>query len=164
MPESKVYTHRGESRVQFNMTPMIDCVFLLLIFFLVATQIKESETRVRLKLPESTEALEHLLDKMKPAPITVNILPKRPGEVGIGAHPYWVMGVPLDLVGLKRILRIQAKKQYALEGGAEATVRIRADRKSELQQLQWALKACQEERILRVFIAAEKVPVPPKYW
>ena len=140
-------------RREIDMTPMIDCVFLLLIFFLVATQIKENETNVRLQLPQSVEALIKELDK--PMPITLNIVAKEPGETGIGLRPYWVRGLPLSLEELKRVLKEQAKYQWETNG-EQATVRIRADRSSELQQLQMALKACQETKILRVFIAAEK--------
>ncbi len=100
-------THRPE----IDMTPMIDCVFLLLIFFLVATQIKESETRVRLKLPESVEALLDLIKDEPPRPITVNIVAKKPGETGIGVKPYWVFGKAHSLEELKRILQVKAKQQ-----------------------------------------------------
>ena len=34
---------KGATTGGINMTPMIDCVFLLLIFFLVATKFEESE-------------------------------------------------------------------------------------------------------------------------
>ena len=139
---------------EIDMTPMIDCVFLLLIFFLVATQIKESETQVRLKLPKSVEALIQEIDK--PMPITVNIVAKERGETGIGLRPFWVKGRALTLEELGRVLKEVAKYQFETKG-EQSTVRIRADRFSELQQLQAALKACQETKILRVFIAAEKV-------
>ena len=147
--------NKGSALDSLSLTPLIDVIFLLLIFFLVATQIKENETRVRLRLPESVEAL---LDQIKgePRPITINIVAKKPGETGIGVKPYWVRGLALNLEELKRALKWQSEKQYE-EYGEQATVRIRADRKSELLQLQTALKACQDYKILRVFIAAEKV-------
>ena len=36
---------KGATTGGINMTPMIDCVFLLLIFFLVATRFEEAEAR-----------------------------------------------------------------------------------------------------------------------
>ncbi len=139
---------------EIDMTPMIDCVFLLLIFFLVATQIKENET-TRLRLPTAAAVLDVVKD-MKPMPIVVNIVQKEPGEPGVGSRPYWVLGVPHSLDQLKNLLDVQARKQFE-ENGQNATVRIRADRGSELQQLQAAMKACQATKIDRLFIAAEKI-------
>ncbi len=42
--------------VEVQMAPLIDCVFLLLIFFLVATTLKKIEVEVPLELPEATFA------------------------------------------------------------------------------------------------------------
>jgi biopolymer transport protein ExbD len=149
---------RAESvKREVDMTPMIDCVFLLLIFFLIATDIKKAEEAANVRLPESVEALLEAIPKEPPGPIVVSIVAKDPGEVGVGTRPYWVLGQPLSLTELKQLLNLQAKKQYQTENGKQAIVRIRADARSELQQLQYALKACQEAKIIRVFIAAHKV-------
>lgn len=40
-----------------NMAPLIDCVFLLLIFFLVTTMMKKWETQIPLTMPEMTTSL-----------------------------------------------------------------------------------------------------------
>ena len=40
------------------MAPMIDCVFLLLIFFLVATTLKKIDKELPLELPEAAAAIE----------------------------------------------------------------------------------------------------------
>lgn len=40
-----------------DMAPLIDCVFLLLIFFLVTTMMKKWETQIPISLPESTSSL-----------------------------------------------------------------------------------------------------------
>lgn len=39
-----------------NLTPMIDVVFLLIIFFMVATKFSELERRIRLRVPEVVSA------------------------------------------------------------------------------------------------------------
>ena len=65
-------------------------------------------------------------------------------------------GKALSLDELKQLLHKQAEQQYKVYG-EQAIVRLRADRRSELQQLQYALKACQQAKIIRVFIAAHKV-------
>ncbi len=45
-----------ESNVSIEMTPLIDMVFLLLIFFLVATTFKEAEREMQIALPFTDNA------------------------------------------------------------------------------------------------------------
>ena len=47
-----------EDELNVDMTPMIDCVFLLLIFFLVATTLKKIDKELPLELPDATASLE----------------------------------------------------------------------------------------------------------
>ena len=44
---------RSTDRLEIQMAPLIDCVFLLLIFFLVATTFKKVDKEVPMNLPES---------------------------------------------------------------------------------------------------------------
>ena len=46
-----------EEEAEVPMSPLIDCVFLLLIFFLVTTMIKRKETLIPIKLPDQTSAV-----------------------------------------------------------------------------------------------------------
>ncbi|MBF0648197.1 biopolymer transporter ExbD [Dysgonomonas sp. GY75] len=46
-----------EEKVEIQMSPLIDCVFLLLIFFLVTTMMKKSEMQIPLSLPAMTSSL-----------------------------------------------------------------------------------------------------------
>jgi len=43
--------------VEVPMSPLIDCVFLLLIFFLVTTMMKKLEKQIPITLPDSTSAI-----------------------------------------------------------------------------------------------------------
>jgi biopolymer transport protein ExbD len=43
--------------VEVELTPLIDCVFLLLIFFLVTTMMKRMEKQIPVVLPDSTASL-----------------------------------------------------------------------------------------------------------
>lgn len=47
----------GESPPEIDLAPLIDCVFLLLIFFLVATQLSEFEEHLEFTLPETLASL-----------------------------------------------------------------------------------------------------------
>jgi len=49
---------REDEDIQFQMAPMIDVVFLLLIFFLVATTFLNPETQLRTDLPQKKELEE----------------------------------------------------------------------------------------------------------
>ena len=49
----------GEDEPEVNLTPLIDVVFLLLIFFMVSTTF-EQQSRIQIELPEATAAPEEL--------------------------------------------------------------------------------------------------------
>lgn len=50
---------RGDSEIEVDLSPLIDCVFLLLIFFLVTTMLKKDLREVEhLNLPISRSSLE----------------------------------------------------------------------------------------------------------
>lgn len=50
--------HRDEDNVEVSMSPLIDCVFLLLIFFLVTTMLKKKNADIDISLPVSNAAVE----------------------------------------------------------------------------------------------------------
>ncbi|MGD2082680.1 MAG: biopolymer transporter ExbD, partial [Chromatiales bacterium] len=54
---------------QVNLTPLIDVVFLLLIFFMVSTTF-ERETRIRVELPEADQ---ELVAEEEPGPLDVTV-------------------------------------------------------------------------------------------
>ncbi len=47
----------NDGSTDVNMTPMIDCVFLLLIFFLIASTLKKIDKEVKLELPTAASAI-----------------------------------------------------------------------------------------------------------
>ncbi|MCI6152398.1 ExbD/TolR family protein [Fusobacterium perfoetens] len=48
------YRRRNNKNIILEMTPLIDVVFLLLIFFLVATTFEDVDTGIKIDLPQST--------------------------------------------------------------------------------------------------------------
>jgi len=50
----RVVSNLSRGSLGFNMTPMIDVVFLLIIFFLVSSHLAQQETQLELDLPEAT--------------------------------------------------------------------------------------------------------------
>jgi len=54
-----------DEQVEVQMAPLIDCVFLLLIFFLVATTLKKIDKELPLDLPEAAAAVsKQVVDDM----------------------------------------------------------------------------------------------------
>lgn len=49
---------RDDEPIEVQMAPLIDCVFLLLIFFLVATTLKKIDEELPLTLPDAKATLE----------------------------------------------------------------------------------------------------------
>ena len=50
--------HEEDAPVEVQLTPLIDCVFLLLIFFLVTTIAKKENRDIDIDLPVSTSSLD----------------------------------------------------------------------------------------------------------
>lgn len=51
-------THEDDDNAEVSMSPLIDCVFLLLIFFLVATMLKQVDKDIDVSLPDSASAIK----------------------------------------------------------------------------------------------------------
>jgi biopolymer transport protein ExbD len=106
-----------------DMTPMIDVVFQLMIFFLVATRLDEAEREFPVALPTASEA----------KPIT-----SRPSELYINIERtgrYFVQGRFLTVEELEGVLRQSAANNPT------QTVRIRGDEASQLKYLIGAINA-----------------------
>ena len=54
------FNRRDEDKAEVSMSPLIDCVFLLLIFFLVATMLKKKDKDISISLPDSASAVKVL--------------------------------------------------------------------------------------------------------
>jgi|TARA_B100000809_G_scaffold172004_1_gene169306 biopolymer transport protein ExbD len=65
------FTKEQYEEVRINMDPMIDCVFLLIIFFLATTVFIKLEQDLSINLPTMSEQLK--VKKPPSAPIIVNV-------------------------------------------------------------------------------------------
>jgi len=117
------------------MTPMIDVVFLLVIFFLLSSHLARRETQLELPLPVASSAAE---DDRTTARVTLNILPDR---MFLGAEP-----VP----GRDLAERLAAAKD---KEGDRLELRIRADQNVGYGQVAPALKAAAEVGLWDVNLA-----------
>jgi biopolymer transport protein ExbD len=132
---------------EINMIPMIDVIFMLLIFFLVATQMKQEEYAA-VRLPDSFKALLDAIDKDAPKPVILNVKP-------VDVQPFQVDKVDMTFEQLVEFLRHYSKTQWKPRG-EEALVRIRCDREAKFVQLQDAVRACRDAGVIKIFVAAAR--------
>jgi biopolymer transport protein ExbD len=86
-----------------NLTPMIDIVLLLVIFFMVGTEFTQAERQYEIELPRVADA-QPLTDP--PDEIVVNI--KRTGEFSLGNEPRSLEDLEADLRAAAARYRDQA--------------------------------------------------------
>jgi biopolymer transport protein ExbD len=110
-----------------SITPLIDVVFLLLIFFLVSSRFSEEERELDLNLPSVTEALPATA---QPDELVVNV-----DEQG----RYFIDGAFRQVEQVEQILR-RAKANNPLT----QTVVIRADREANWEPVAIAIGLCKK--------------------
>ena len=96
------------------MTPLIDCVFLLLVFFMVTTVFKQPYS-LQLQLPEATQA-QVVEEKKLVASITAD------GRMEINRHP-------VTLENLEQVLQREKTGTHSL------TLVVRTDKKTRHRHL-----------------------------
>ncbi|MDA0323766.1 MAG: biopolymer transporter ExbD [Verrucomicrobia bacterium] len=65
------FTKDQYEEIRINMDPMIDCIFLLIIFFLATTAFIKLEQDLSINLPTMSEKLK--VKEPPPAPVIVNV-------------------------------------------------------------------------------------------
>ena len=123
--------------MRFNMTPMIDVVFLLIIFFLVSSHLARRENQVVLSLPAATSG-DEAWDESSPR-VTLNVLAD--GSLVLGGR-----AVSHQDLAPRLATTIQSL-------GAQTELRIRADRSVEYQNVSPILTAAARSGIWRVTFA-----------
>ncbi|MFO0820800.1 MAG: biopolymer transporter ExbD [Pirellulales bacterium] len=124
--------------VGINMTPLIDVVFQLLIFFLVSSHLARQEAQMALPLPTAASGAESRAEDERPR-ITLNVLAD-------GA---------LVLVG-RRIQPTQLEERLrgvVAEEGAEVELRVRADRDVPYRHVEPVLVASSRAGLANVTFA-----------
>jgi len=130
--------HR-RTRVGFNMTPMIDIVFLLIIFFLVSSHLAKQESQMPLPLPTAKSDQQAEDDVPR---VIVNI--RESGEV-------LLTGQTIDPPQLTERLARQRIARGA--EGRDLEVRIRSDRRVPYRFVAPVLRACAASGIWNVKFA-----------
>lgn len=132
--------NKPRGSLEFNMTPMIDVTFQLIIFFLVSNQMAAQETLVELDLPVA-ESGDELRDEDAQHRFTINV---------VADGDMMVAGDSLDVAQLSQRLAAQRAKDDKLE------VRIRTDRAVEYGRVKPILKECLKNDVWKVTFAVAK--------
>jgi biopolymer transport protein ExbD len=119
-----IRTTQRDSGVSIEMTPMIDTVFLLLTFFLVATTFQQAEREMRIALPEASSAL----------PITAGFR-----EIVVNVDDQGVLVVNGAVIAPDKL---HAMISDAVGANPEQKVTIRGDRRAAYEHIAAALDLC----------------------
>jgi biopolymer transport protein ExbD len=122
---------KGKALSTLSLTPLIDVVFLLLIFFLVATRFAQEDRELDVMLPSASEA----------KPLTV-----QPKELFINVDhkgQYFVDGKIIGPDEVEQVLR-----RAAIDNPVSQSVIIRADKRVLLDAVVFVMNACNKVGIL----------------
>ena len=123
-----------EREPDFNLTPMIDCVFLLLIFFMVTTVFKQPYS-LQLELPEAQQA-QRVQEKKLVSSITAD------GRMEINRE--LVSAADLEQVLLRH-----------KQGTRSLTLIVRTDKETKHKHLLDLIEVAKRLRIEKVVLATE---------
>ena len=126
-----------------SLTPLIDVVFLLLIFFLVTSEFEEEERRLDIVLPSATSATPMI---SKPREIVVDI---------DSSGSMYLSGQPTSLMELQRLLRIAVASNPTNQ-----TVVIRADRSTSFQPVVSVMDLCKKSGVSDYSVTTHEGPQP----
>jgi biopolymer transport protein ExbD len=126
------------TKLEINMTPMIDVTFLLLIFFMTVNQISKSQ-REQLALPQ----LKGTQDQSQES-LVVNV--DQAGQIIVSANP---VTLP-ELVGI-----VSAELANVENDPSRLTVLLRADRRGDCRTVNEIVTTLVRLNINRVRVAVE---------
>jgi biopolymer transport protein ExbD len=135
-----------EARVE--LVPLIDCVFLLLIFFMCSATMSKLDAPTDVRLPIASNAAKQKDPSRRGI---VNVLKngeRTPaGELATPERPFLVSGQLVNDDGLRKLMEAQLK--------VEPTMRlyVRADRKAKFAIVRRAMSACAAAGVSDVIFA-----------
>ncbi len=133
----QVPNHLRSGQVGFNMTPMIDVVFLLIIFFLVSSHLAKQEAQMQLPLPVAESG--SLDAETESRRVTINVLDD--GRLLLAGRAVR----PTELV--------ERLRDRIVNEGSDLEVRIRSDRTVEYRYVEPIMLACARSGIWNVTFA-----------
>ncbi len=146
--------HDPETDMDMDMTPMIDVVFLLIIFFMVITDMTQQDLE-ELQLPVAQNAVA---DKPNPDEFRPIVNIKVDGSIWVKRRMYFDPENPDDYKELKGYLKDVADKMEkdAASKLPDEALLIRADMNTPFKYIQKVMEQCGKEgiQIWKVQLAA----------
>jgi len=139
----KISKQAESPAVDVDMTPMIDVVFQLLIFFTMVSVFDEAERASKVVLPK---AWATVIEDMAKERMTVNI--EQDGRIV-------VFGQGLDVDGLRRVLRGRRRLLAAYEKSTgSAPIIVRGHEDCEYRHIKDVLDAIRDEKFQKIMFAS----------
>lgn len=132
---------KSNAAANLSLTPLIDVVFLLLIFFLVTSKFDEEERRLPIDLPVATSATPMT---QRPREVTVDI--DREGSL-------FANGQRVDLAELEATLR-----RAVANNPTNQTVVIRADAEVAFQPVVTVMDMCNATGVSEYTVTTQEGP------
>ncbi len=104
-----------DSSIDIQMTPLIDCVFLLLIFFLVSSQMKKIERELPIELPQA-----HATRQVKRTPDLTTVSVDKFGQLYVNAQEVGAEGLRARL---REVARVDPATRIRINGDVYAPFR-----------------------------------------
>lgn len=139
--------------VEMNMTPMIDCTFLLLIFFMVVSEMSSLDME-DVSLPYADQSTHEDLPQGDMLTINIKQHDARAGIVRIGGKKYDKK--KLEELILKEAIRAQYERdpEHPNIRPSKLWVFVRCDRNARYESVQWVFDACSKHRVYKTILAA----------
>ncbi len=141
---------RGNAEIEANLTPMIDVTFLLIVFFVLVSQIVSKENQP-MELPEPTDPASELVSDDERA--VINIVhggQGRADEIWLGTRRY-----ETSRAGIEAIAQ-QLQRLYSSNPSLQ--VNLRADRAVHYTYVQQVMDAISEA----ASNASDETPIRPR--
>lgn len=126
--------YEEEEKPEVQLTSMMDCIFLMLIFFLVSSQLKKIEKEIPMELPVSDVARD-----VKATPDLVTVSVDSRGELYVNSKPVGPAG-------------LRAALQTAAKTNPDRRIRIDGDIFAPFRSIVQVLDACRHEKLTVVGI------------
>ena len=130
----------NEDEPEVNLTPLIDVVFLLLIFFMVSTTF-EQQSRIQIELPEATATAAETENE------TLEIVIDAQGRYFIGERQ----------VVNSEVKTLKSAISKAVDGRESLTVIIRSDASTPYQAVITALDATSQLGLTQISLATSAI-------
>lgn len=124
-----------EEMPTINLTPMIDIIFQLIIFFMVGSRFTEMDKKIEVSVPQVSSA-----NNLPTAPTRCVVAVRKDGELSLNGNTVTLAALTDEL----KILRAT---------NAELNVIVRGDADAPLQNVASALAACRSAGVADVGIA-----------